>query len=67
MDENIFKQDAKSITDMLFDTKVFAPDVTRDTMNVVEEYIQYCMKTRYDSYVKWHELTQKHKSKLNNL
>lgn len=46
---NIFKQDAKSITDTLFETKIFRSDLTRDELNIVEELIYYCMSARFDS------------------
>ena len=44
----IFKQDAKSITDTLFETKIFRDDLTRDELNSVEELIDYCMSVRFD-------------------
>jgi len=45
----IFKQDAKSIVDTLFETKIFRNDLTRDELNAIEELIDYMMTSRYDS------------------
>lgn len=45
----IFKQDAKSITDTLFETKIFRDDLTRDELNTVEEMLDYLMSSRFDS------------------
>lgn len=52
MNDNIFKQDAKSLVDMMFDAKIFKDYVTRDDMNGIEDFICYCMKTRYESHLK---------------
>jgi len=46
---NIFKQDAKSIVDTLFETKVFRDDLTRDELNTIEEILDYMMSSKYDS------------------
>lgn len=53
---NIFKQDAKSITDTLFETKIFRDDLTRDELNTIEELIDYCMSTRFDSLLRAEKL-----------
>ena len=45
----IFKQDAKSIVDTLFETKIFRDDLTRDELNTVEEMVDYMMTSKYDS------------------
>jgi chemotaxis protein CheY-P-specific phosphatase CheC len=45
----IFKQDAKSIVDTLFETKIFRDDLTRDELNTVEEMLDYLMSSRFDS------------------
>lgn len=45
----IFKQDAKSIVDTLFETKIFRNDLTRDELNTIEEMVDYMMSSRYDS------------------
>lgn len=57
--ENVFKTDAKSIVDMLFDTKCFREDITRDSMNNLEEFIQFCMKSRHDSHILCTDLMNK--------
>ena len=50
MDEKIFKQDAKQIVDLAFDTKLFKDEVTRDNMNSFEDLIGFLLKSRYESY-----------------
>jgi hypothetical protein len=52
----IFKQDAKSIVDTLFETKCFRDDLTRDELNTVEEIIDYCMSARFDSLLRAEKL-----------
>ena len=52
----IFKQDAKSIVDTLFETKIFRGDITRDELNTIEELIYYCMSARFDSLLRAEKL-----------
>lgn len=61
MDEKYFKNDAKQMVDVMFDTKLFKEDVTRDDMNGFEDLIQYLLQSRFDSYVKIKELFDKTK------
>jgi len=58
MNENQFKNDAKSIVDLFFNTKLFKDDVTRDDMNGTEEFIAYCMQSRFESYLKIQKLLE---------
>ena len=59
----IFKQDAKSITDTLFETKIFRGDLTRDELNTIEELIDYCMSVRFDSLLRAEKLYKQLKEK----
>ena len=59
----IFKQDAKSITDTLFETKIFRDDLTRDELNTIEELIDYCMSVRFDSLLRAEKLYKQLKEK----
>jgi len=43
MEDKYFKTDAKQIVDILFDTKVFKDDMTRDDFNNLEEFIWYLL------------------------
>ncbi len=52
MEDKYFKTDAKAIVDMLFDTKVFKEDLTRDNLNHLEEFVGYLLQSKFDSYVK---------------
>lgn len=52
IDDKIIKQDAKSIVDLLFDTKVFKEDLTRDNLNAIEEFISINLETRLNTYIK---------------
>lgn len=59
MKTSIFKQDAKSVVDMTFNTKLFREDITRDDMNELEGYIFYLLESRYDSYIRGIKLLEK--------
>ncbi len=59
MDKNIFKQDSKSMVDMLFNTKAFREDITRDDMNTLESFIDSIMQNRFESYVKLEKLMER--------
>lgn len=52
MEDKYFKTDAKQIVDMLFDTKVFKDDMTRDDFNNLEDFVGYLLQSKFDSYVK---------------
>ena len=52
MKDKTFKNDAKQIVDMCFDTKIFKENITRDDMNVFEEHITYLLQSRFESYKK---------------
>lgn len=54
---NLFKQDAKTIVDTLFNTKLFKDDLTRDDFNSVEELLQYMMSSRFDSFLRAEKLS----------
>lgn len=56
MENKMFKNDAKSIVDQLFDLKFFQSNITRDDMNGFENLIEYMLKSRHDSYIRLHEL-----------
>lgn len=64
MEENkeespMFSHDAKRITDLLFDAKLFKEDVTRDQMIEVETLICYLMDTRYKGQKRAENLMEK--------
>lgn len=56
MTENQFKQDAKSIVDLAFDTKIFKEDVTRDEMTAFEGLISFILQSKFESYNKAKDL-----------
>jgi len=56
MNENHFKQDAKSIVDLAFDTKLFKDDVTRDEMTTFEDLISFLLQSKFESYNKAKDL-----------
>lgn len=56
---NIFKQDAKSLVDTLFETKIFKDNLTRDDLNAIEELISYSMYSRYDCVMRAEKLFEK--------
>jgi len=59
MENPFFKQEAKMIVDMLFETKCFKEDITRDHMNETEAFISEMMDTRYRTHLKLKNLTEK--------
>lgn len=57
--KDLFRQDAKTIVDAWFDAKIFRDEITRDDMNVIEDLLEYMLTTRFDSYVRLLELSNK--------
>lgn len=55
----IFKSDAKAIVDMLFDSKVFREEITRDDMNATEDYLAESMRMRFESVLRGEELKRR--------
>ena len=58
MDKKIFEQDAKTIVDLAFDSKLFKDSVTRDNMNTFEDLIEYMLSSRFESYKKVEKLLE---------
>lgn len=58
MNEKIFDQDAKSIVDMMFDTKMFHDNVTRDNMITFEDLIRFLLQSKFDSYKRLEKLNE---------
>ena len=56
MENTIFKQDAKTIVDLAFDSNLFKDSVTRDNMNTFEDLIEYMLSSRFESYKKTEKL-----------
>lgn len=50
--KKLFKNDAKSIVDALFDAKLFKDNVTRDDMNTTEEFICDMMDSKFKQHQK---------------
>jgi len=65
MEQKQFKQDAKSIVDMLFDAKLFKDILTRDDFNGVEDFIAYLMESNFNSYQRITKLMEKVKDNEN--
>lgn len=61
--EKYFKSDAKTIVDTLFDAKLFREDITRDSLNLTEQYLSYAMQSRFNSHHKAKELFERLKNK----
>jgi len=62
MEDEYFKNDAKSITDLLFVKNYFNEKVTRDDMSAIEELIEHLLQSRFDSYVRVQKLLESIKS-----
>jgi len=52
MEEKIFKNDAKQIVDLAFNSKLFKDDLTRDDFNSFEDLIQFLLQSRFDNIKK---------------
>lgn len=59
MTKEYFKNDAKQIIDLLFDNKIFIPTLTRDELNLTEEFIAYSMQSKFDCHLKAEKLFSK--------
>ena len=59
MNQEIIKSDAKSVIDMLFETKSLKPDLTRDHLNALEEFVSFILQSRLESYTRHINLTKK--------
>lgn len=57
MDYN-FKNDAKSIIDLLFNTKCFREDISRDNMNELENYVEFCLSSKFEAHIKCLKLSK---------
>ena len=45
------QNDAKSITDSLFNGKYFRESVTRDQLNALEEFLRFSLESRFKSFI----------------
>ena len=59
--EKMIETDAKSVVDLLFETKVFKEELTRDNLNSIEEFVGYLLETRINSNVKMLKFKEKFK------
>lgn len=57
--KQIFSNDAKTITNMMFDNKLFKDHLTRDDFNSFEEFICFLLESRFESYIKLKSITDK--------
>ena len=58
MDDKIFKQDAKQMVDMMFESNLFHDNVTRDNMNTFEELIGFLLESKFDGYRRLEKLNE---------
>ncbi len=66
MENNQFKDDAKQMVDLMFNSKVFKEEVTRDDMNKFEEVISFLLSSRFESHLRCQKLMKQiesHKEK----
>jgi hypothetical protein len=56
---NLVKEDAKNIVDLLYETKALDSKLTRDNMNALEEYIKVVLQGRINNYVNLIDLKSK--------
>ncbi len=51
-----YKSDAKGIVDSIYDAKIFKDTLTRDDISAIEEYIEFCLKSNFESYKRVDEI-----------
>lgn len=61
--DNLFKADAKSIVDTLYDNKMLNEKLNRDDMKAVEYLLHYMMNSRYHSQMRAEKLMEKYITK----
>jgi len=54
-----FKDEAKIMVDMLFESKILIETVTRDDMNHIEEFILNMLQSRFDMHLRAEALFKK--------
>ena len=47
------------MVDVMFNSKLFKDDLTRDEMNSIEDFIQFSMESGFDSHLKIEKLNEK--------
>jgi hypothetical protein len=63
--DKVFKEDAKQLVDTVFEKGWFKSEITRDDMNSIEDLITYLLQSRFDSYKRIKDITDKiNKTKL---
>lgn len=67
MNEEIFKNEAKTIVDLFFNNKLFKDEITRDDMNKTEEYIEFCLTSRFEMHIKCDKLMKSIESNVEKL
>ena len=55
-EKSVFRKDAVTLVDILFDKGLFTDSVTRKDMRTVEDLICMMMDSRYESHIKIEEL-----------
>lgn len=56
MNKKIFKQDAKTLVDTMFDIGMFKEGITRDYMKEFEDLINHILFSRFESHLKAQKL-----------
>ena len=56
---NLVKEDAKNIVDLLYETKALDSKLTRDNMNALEEYIRVVLQGRINNHINLIDLKSK--------
>lgn len=56
---NLIKEDAKNIVDLLYETKALDSKLTRDNMNALEEYIRVVLQGRINNHINLIDLKSK--------
>lgn len=64
MSDNLFKHEAKTIVDTMFNAKAFHDNITRDDLNSIESYLSDIMQMQYDSHIRMSKFLDKIRSNV---
>lgn len=60
-----FRDDAKQMTDMLFDKRLFVDSLTRDDMNAFEDLIDLLLNSKFESHLRCESFLKAIKNQTN--
>lgn len=58
-EDQTFRNEAKQIVDMSFDSRLFKDHLTRDDMKAFEDYITFVLQSRFETHIRCNALMQR--------